>query len=70
MAQTNTNANTGTNNGATPNGNAKREAKAPTAVDAINKITKVLDLLTPSDRKRTLAFVNASYNSETGESNA
>ena len=45
------------------NGNvnvSKREAKGTTAIEAITKITKVLDQLTPSDRKRVLAFVNES----------
>ncbi len=69
MAQGTTTTNASTNNGNT-NGNgagtAKREAKIPTAIDAISKITKMLDALTPADRKRTLAFVNASY--ENGES--
>jgi hypothetical protein len=42
------------------NGNSKREAKVPTALEAITKITKILDQLTPADRKRVLAFVNES----------
>ena len=61
---TTTNGNT-SGNGA---GTTKREAKAPNAVDALGKITKILDQLKPMDRKRTLAFVTASYDSETGES--
>ena len=71
MAQGTTTTNATTNNGNT-NGNGtgtvKREAKAPNAVDALGKITKILDQLKPMDRKRTLAFVTASYDSETGES--
>ena len=31
---------------------------APTPIEAISKITKVLDQLSPIDRKRVLAFVN------------
>ena len=42
------------------NGNGKRETKAPTAIEAITKITKILDQLTTPDRKRVLAFVNES----------
>ena len=73
MAQGPTTTNASTNNGNTnTNGNGagttKREAKAPTAVDALGKITKILDQLKPMDRKRTLAFVTASYDAETGES--
>jgi len=61
---------TTTTTATTTNGNAntKREAKTPNAVDALGKITKILDQLKPMDRKRTLAFVIASYDSETGES--
>ncbi len=36
------------------------QARGLTAVEAIKKITKVLDQLTPSDRKRVLAFVSES----------
>jgi len=46
------------------NGDGKREAKAPTAIEAITKISKILDQLTPTDRKRVLAFVNESASSE------
>ena len=48
---TNTNGNT--------NGNTNAKAKSRpvmTAVDAIGKIGKILDQLTPIDRKRVLAF--------------
>ena len=55
MAQTTT-----TPDSSTTNGNGKREAKAPTAIEAITKITKILDQLTTPDRKRVLAFVNES----------
>jgi hypothetical protein len=41
----------------TPDGNGK-QAKVPTAIEAITKISKILDQLSPSDRKRVLAFVN------------
>jgi hypothetical protein len=33
---------------------------APTAIEAITKIGKILDQLSASDRKRVLAFVNES----------
>ena len=72
MAQGTTTTNTTTTTNGNTNGNgagtAKREAKVPTAVDALGKITKILDQLKPMDRKHTLAFVTASYDSETGES--
>lgn len=42
----------------TTNGNGKREAKTPNAIEALAKIKKILDQLTPTDRKRVLAFVN------------
>jgi hypothetical protein len=44
----------------TATGNGKRERSAPTAIEAITKIGKILDQLSPSDRKRVLAFVNES----------
>lgn len=66
QAQTNTNQqNNQQDNQASTNGASKREAKAPTAIEAITKITKILDQLSPTDRKRVLAFVNES--NETGE---
>jgi hypothetical protein len=65
MAQaTTTNANTSnTNNGNTStegNGKGKRDPKPPTAIEAAAKIGKILEQLTPTDRKRVLAFVNES----------
>jgi hypothetical protein len=59
MAQAQTTTTT-TDTDASGNGK-KREPKALTAVVAIKKITDILDQLSPLDRKRTLAFVNASY---------
>ena len=58
MAQTQatTTTPTPTTNGT---GNGK-QAKVPTAIEAITKITKILDQLSPTDRKRVLAFVNES----------
>lgn len=56
---------TATNNQGTTNTNGSTNGKSArplTAVDAISKITKVLDQLTPGDRKRVMAFIN-----ETGE---
>lgn len=51
---------TTTTNSSTTNGNVTREAKVLTAIEAITKITKILDQLSPVDRKRVLAFVNES----------
>lgn len=52
-----------TTTAAATNGNGKREAKGPpTAIEAITKVTKILDQLSPADRKRVLAFVNESSN--------
>ena len=62
MAQTQTTNPTVTPNAAS-NGATKREAKTVTPVEAITKISKILDQLSPTDRKRVLAFV-----SESGES--
>ena len=62
---TNNNANANTNPTANGDGTAKREVKPPTAIEAITKITKILDQLSPTDRKRVLAFVNES--NESGE---
>jgi hypothetical protein len=62
QAQTNTTTtNADTTNG---NGKGKREAKPLTAIDAISKISKILDQLAPTDRKRVLAFVNESNDGE------
>ena len=62
MAQAQATA-TNTQAATTTNG-SKREAKVPTAIEAITKITKILDQLSPTDRKRVLAFVNESNASE------
>lgn len=40
--------------------NGRRERSAPTAIEAITKIGKILDQLSAPDRKRVLAFVNES----------
>ncbi len=42
------------------NGDSTKQTKIPTAIEAITKITKILDQLSPTDRKRVLAFVNES----------
>jgi len=39
------------------NGNGKHRA-VPTAIEAITKVSKILDQLSPADRKRVLAFIN------------
>lgn len=61
MAQTQTA--TGTTppngNGTSTNGTGKAP-KTLTAIDAVSKISKILNQLTPPDRKRVLAFVNES----------
>jgi len=59
MAQAQTNQST-----QTPATNGKREPKALTPIDAISRIEKILVQLSPSDRKRVLAFVNESTPSE------
>lgn len=52
---------TTTNTDSTTNGNSSSKGvKIPTAIEAITKITKILDQLTAPDRKRVLAFVNES----------
>lgn len=56
MTATATNQGTTNTNGST-NG---RTRVALTPVDAISKISKILDQLSPNDRKRVLAFVNES----------
>ncbi len=48
-----------TTNASTTNGNGK-QAKVPSPIEAITKISKILDQLTLADRKRVLAFVNES----------
>jgi len=58
MAQTQATSTTGSTDG---NGDSKqREAKIVTPIEAITKITKILDQLSQTDRKRVLAFVNES----------
>ncbi len=42
------------------NGTAKREVKVLTPIDAVTRISKILNQLSPTDRKRVLAFVNES----------
>lgn len=61
MAQAQTTTTTTTDTETNGNGKGKREPKAVTAIVAIKKITDILDLPSATDRKRTLAFVNASY---------
>ena len=56
MTATTTTPNTNTN----PDTNGKPSRPAPTAIEAITKIGKILDQLSPVDRKRVLAFVNES----------
>jgi hypothetical protein len=59
MTETATN-NQGTNNQGTTstNGGDARTRAAMTPVDAISKISKILEQLSPNDRKRVLAFVS------------
>ena len=58
MTATNTSAqNSTTTNGSAAAGTASRTPRPPTAVDAISKISKILDQLSPNDRKRVLDFV-------------
>ncbi len=62
MAQTTTTTDNN-NTTSTSNGEGKqREAKVPTAVEAITKISKILDQLSLPDRKRVLAFVSEGVN--------
>jgi hypothetical protein len=61
MAQATTTATTTTTS--SPDGNGK-QAKVTTAIEAITKISKILDQLSPTDRKRVLAFVNESNPSD------
>ncbi len=56
MTQAATN-NSGSSNTETPTNGKRAE---PTAIDAISKISKILDKLSPSDRKRVMAFINES----------
>lgn len=59
-----TTATTATGNPGSPtntNGSAKvKVPRAMTHIEAAGKISKILDLLSASDRKRVLAFVNES----------
>lgn len=56
MTTNNTESSTNTNG----NANGKAARTAPTPIEAITKISKILEQLSPSDRKRVLAFVNES----------
>jgi hypothetical protein len=60
MTQTQNTQTNGTSNGAETNGASNKQPKMTSALDAIKKITKVLDQLSPTDRRRVLAFVNES----------
>ena len=60
MAATTTNTPAPNGNSTEGNTNGKRTREAPTAIEAISKIGKILDQLSPADRKRVLAFVNES----------
>lgn len=51
-----TNGNTTTTNG---NGSTGRTPRAMTAPEAIGKINKILEQLSPADQKRVMAFFNA-----------
>ncbi len=52
---------TATNNPGSPtNTNGKSARSAPTPIEAITKISKILDQLSPGDRRRVLAFINES----------
>lgn len=64
MAQAQTTAKTTDTDTTDTNGKSKREPKTLTAVDALKKIQGILDQLTPSGRKRVLAFINASDETE------
>jgi hypothetical protein len=52
-------------NSNTTNGTGSKPRAAMTPVDAISKVSKILDQLSPADRKRVLAFV--SVDSENAE---
>jgi len=62
---TNGNGNGNGSPNGSPNGNAGRQAKVLTAIDAITKITKILEPLSLTDRKRVLAFVNEEHSEST-----
>jgi len=55
MTATATNTNS---NGSTNGSPSTRTRAVMTPVDAISKISKILDQLSPNDRKRVLAFVS------------
>ena len=55
--QTTTNGNT--NGNGTTNGRAPKTVRPMTAPEAIGKINKILEMLTPGDQKRVMAFFNA-----------
>ena len=57
--QTTTNGNTTPNGNGTPNGRAAKTVRPMTAPEAIGKINKILEMLTPGDQKRVMAFFNA-----------
>jgi len=65
MAQTQ--ATTTTTTETSTNGTGKAKTKQQPAIEAIKKISNILDQLTTADRKRVLAFVNESENSGNGE---
>lgn len=64
MVQTTNTQTTNTETSTSGNGKGEAKAKVLTAVDAITKISKILDQLSAVDRKRVLAFVNASEGNE------
>lgn len=70
MAQTQTNTSTQNNNGTAPHGNGAetttKQAKVLTPGEAIGKIGKLLEQLSPKDQKRVIAFF-AAESAETGE---
>ena len=57
MTTATSNANTQTNTNGSTN---SKTARPPTAVEAISKVSKILDQLSEGDRKRVMAFLNAS----------
>lgn len=60
MTSTATNQGPTNTNGSTNGSTSARKRAEMTPVDAISKISKILDQLSPNDRKRVLAFVNES----------
>ena len=56
-ATTNTQTDT---NGSTNGSTGSKAIRPPTAVEAITKVSKILDQLSDVDRKRVMAFLNAS----------